>query len=313
VERAMSMLRISNLEIGFRLKDRSVTVVDGIELELARGQRATIIGESGCGKSLIAMALLGILPPNATVRGSIRFDNQPLNPADERTLRWFRTTKIGYVPQSSGTCLNPVFRLETQVKEVLYAGGAEVGVSSAVTQILKMVGLLPSVARMYPHQLSEGMKGRALVGMGTCRRPELLVADEPTKGLDNDAKAELVAILKNLAADGNRSLFLITHDLDVARALPGDLAVMYAGQFVEIGPSHTILGDRALHPYTKGLLRSHPSNGLHPMPGMAPEVFHRPDGCRFAERCSRADSGCILHPPSFKKVAAAHWVRCHYV
>jgi peptide/nickel transport system ATP-binding protein len=309
----MSLLRLSNLEIGFRCNGRSVTVVDGIDLELARGERATIIGESGCGKSLIAMALLGILPSNATVRGSIRFDNQPLATLDKSALRRLRATRIGYVPQSAGTCLNPVLRFETQAMEVLRARGGLPEASATVAQILDRVGLAPAVARMYPHQLSEGMKVRALVGLATCRRPELLVADEPTKGLDNDAKAELVALLRDLSGNGTQSLFLITHDLDVARALPGRLAVMYAGQFVEIGPSHTILDETALHPYTRGLLRSHPANGLHPMPGRPPQVSYRPAGCRFASRCPRAESGCMLKPPSFEHVAVDHWVRCHHV
>ena len=309
----MNLLRIMNLKIGFRLKGRSITVVDGVELELERGEQAVIIGESGCGKSLVAMALLGILPPNAMVQGSIYFDDQPLTTLDERALRRLRATRIGYVPQCAGTGLNPVFRFETQAREVLDAGNNTSAVSATVTKILARVGLAPVVARMYPHQLSEGMKGRALVGLGTCRQPELLVADEPTRGLDNDAKSDVVALLRNLASNGTQSLFLITHDLDVARALPGKLAVMYAGQFVEIGPSHTILDEIALHPYTRGLLRSHPSNGLHPMPGRPPTAFRRATGCRFASRCLKADSTCLRLPPSFKCVAADHWVKCHHV
>jgi len=309
----MSLLCLSNLEIGFTVNGRSVTIVDGINFEMKRGERTTIIGESGCGKSLVAMALLGILPSNATVRGNIRFNNHSLTTVDKCTLRQLRATRIGYVPQSAGTCLNPVFRFETQAREVLHAGNGSSSASGTVARILARVGLPPGVARMYPHQLSEGMKSRALVGLGTCRRPELLVADEPTKGLDNDTKADLVNLLRRLAVDGTQSLLLITHDLDVAKTLPSKLAVMYAGQFVEIGPSHAILDGKAFHPYTKGLLRSHPANGLHPMPGRPPAIHCRPAGCRFASRCSIADSGCVLHPPSFRQVAGDHWVRCHHV
>jgi peptide/nickel transport system ATP-binding protein len=309
----MSLLQISNLEIGFRSKDRTMTVVDGIFLDLPRGERATIIGESGCGKSLIAMALLGILPANAMIRGTIRFDNQPLTTKDTRSLRQIRATRIGYVPQSAGTCLNPVLKIDTQLREVLHAGNAKAANASIVAKILERVGLAPAVARMYPHQLSEGMKGRALVALGACRHPDLLVADEPTRGLDNDAKATLVALLRDLAGGGRRSLFLITHDLDVARALPGKLAVMYAGQFVEIGPGHALLNAKARHPYTKGLLKSHPENGLHPMPGRPLEVLHRPAGCRFADRCPIVDSACRRRPPACTQVAADHWVRCHHV
>jgi peptide/nickel transport system ATP-binding protein len=308
----MSLLHLSDLEIGFRLNGRPVSVVDGIALDLARGERATIIGESGCGKSLVAMALLGILPFHAKVRGTILLGNQPLTTAAPRDLRRLRATRIGYVPQSAGTCLNPVLRLDTQLREILHAGGVESASSSTVAQILERVGLAPSVARMHPHELSEGMKGRALVGMGTCRRPELLVADEPTKGLDNEAKATLVTLLRDLSGDGAGSLFLITHDLDVAMALPGKLAVMYAGQFVEIGPSLALLRGKARHPYTQGLLASHPANGLHPMPGRQPEVFHRPAGCRFIDRCPAADAACRHQSPACAAIAADHWVRCHH-
>ena len=309
----MSLLCISDLEIRFRLDRRSVVVVDRVGMDLAPGERATIIGESGCGKSLVAMAVMGILPSNAGIRGTIRFDGKSLTTADEPTLRRIRATRIGYVPQSAGTCLNPVFRFHTQAREVLRAG--ETGATSplAVKELLARVGLSPDVARMYPHQLSEGMKGRALVGLGTCRDPDLLVADEPTKGLDNTTKAEVVALLARFAENGKRSLLLITHDLDVARALPGQLAVMYAGQFVEVGAGRALFGGKARHPYTRGLLQSHPGAGLHPLPGRAPGIFQRPGGCRFASRCPEADAGCTRRAPSLKEVAAGHRVRCHHV
>jgi oligopeptide/dipeptide ABC transporter ATP-binding protein len=232
---------------------------------------------------------------------------------DKCALRRLRATRIGYVPQSSATCLNPVFRFETQAREVLNAGDGPIEKWPGVVRILDGVGLAPAVARMYPHQLSEGMKGRALLGLGACRRPELLVADEPTRGLDNDAKAEMVALLGSLAKKGGQSLFLITHDLDVARALPGKLSVMYAGQFVEMASSHTIFGQKALHPYTRGLLHSHPANGLRPMPGRPPGIFDRPAGCRFAGRCPIMDCDCQRRMPPFKQVADDHWVRCHHV
>ncbi len=309
----MSLLCISDLEIGFCLNRQSVSVVDDVCLELSAGERAIIIGESGCGKSLVAMAVMGILPPNAAVRGTIRFEEENLTTADKNTLKKIRATRIGYVPQSAGTCLNPVFRFQTQAKEVLRAPGHGPSATSAVERLLKRVGLSPAVARMYPHQLSEGMKGRALFGLGTCREPDLLVADEPTKGLDNVTKAELVALLDRFTEKGKRSLLLITHDLDVAKTLPGRLAVMYAGQFVEVGASHAILDGAARHPYTQGLLKSHPSAGLHPLPGKAPGIFHRPLGCRFAGRCPEADADCMHHTPALRRIAGDHWVRCRHV
>ncbi len=309
----MSLLCISDLEIGFCLNRQSVTVVDDVCLELAAGERAIIIGESGCGKSLVAMAVLGILPPNAAVRGTIRFEEENLTTADNPTFQKIRATRIGYVPQSAGTCLNPVFRFQTQAREVLLTPGPGPSIKPAVQRLLKRVGLAPAVARMYPHQLSEGMKGRALFGLGTCREPDLLVADEPTKGLDNITKAELVALLERFSKNGTRSLLLITHDLDVAKALPGRLAVMYAGQFVEVGASHALLDGAARHPYTRGLLQSHPSAGLHPLPGKSPGILNRPLGCRFAGRCPEAGAECMRHTPALRRITGDHWVRCRHV
>jgi peptide/nickel transport system ATP-binding protein len=279
---------------------------------MERGQRLTVMGESGCGKSVFAMAVLGILPANAQIRGSIRFQGTDLFSVDLKTLREIRGNQIGYVPQSISTCLNPVLRIRTQVREVLRRSRNGRMHAGAVEDILCRVGLKPDVAEMAPHQLSEGMKGRVLVGLGICLDPVLLIADEPTKGLDPLARNDMVALLKDIADAGDRSLFMITHDLDAARALPGNLAVMYAGQFVEIGPTRRILDRKPLHPYTAGLLLSHPGNGLHPLPGKPPGLHERRHGCRFSNRCSEADPRCRHGSPPLKQISENHWVRCFH-
>ncbi len=307
----MKRLEIVDLRIGFPLDTRSsAEVVDGIDLALEAGGRLSVIGESGCGKSLIAMAILGILPAEARVRGKILLDGVNLTATDPKTMRAIRRARLGYVPQSSGTCLNPVLRIGTQAREILRTAPGPIADPRAVDALLHRVGMQPAVAGMYPHQLSEGMKGRVLVGLGTCRDPDLIVADEPTRGLDRNAKAGLVSLLQALVEGGRRSLFIITHDLDVAGALEGRLAVMYAGQLMEVGPVREIRQSLGCHPYTAGLLHSHPGNGLHPLPGKAPAYYQRPAGCRFADRCPRADSLCSAQPPPIRQVGVDHWVRC---
>jgi peptide/nickel transport system ATP-binding protein len=305
----MSQLEIENLAIGFKI-DRSsaINVVDGIDLVLQTGDTLAVIGESGCGKSLIAMALLGILPHDAQVQGKILLDGLDLTEADPKTMRTIRRTRFGYVPQSSGTCLNPVLRIGTQAREILHTAADPV----AVDVLLQRVGLKPAVGAMYPHQISEGMKSRAMVGLGTCRDPDVLIADEPTRGLDRQSNAGVLALLRDLVKRANRTLFIITHDLDVVSALQGRLAVMYAGQFVEVGPARAILESHCSHPYTDGLLQSHPGNGMHPLPGKPPGVYERPAGCRFANRCVRAESRCGALPPPIRPVGAGHWVRCFH-
>lgn len=308
----MSLLEISNLQVSFYAKKHVLRVLDKINLKLDRGQRLTVMGESGCGKSVCAMAVLGILPSNARVRGTILYQGTDLTSANQKTLRNIRGNQIGYVPQSSSTCLNPVLRIETQVREVLRQHQNGKKNFGAVKDILRQVGLKQDVAGMYPHQLSEGMKGRVLVGLGVCLDPVVLIADEPTKGLDPHARKGIMVLFRRLTEEKRLSLFMITHDLDVAMALPGKLAIMYAGQFVEFGPTRKILDRNPLHPYTAGLLRSHPANGLHPLPGKPPGLHERRHGCRFANRCSETASLCRKQEPKLKQVSENHWVRCFH-
>ena len=308
----MTLLDISDLKVSFRVWDRILRVVNRIDLSINGGETFTVVGESGCGKSVFAMSILGLLPPNAQIRGSIVYKGRNLVAANSKAMQAVRGREIGFVPQSSSTCLNPVLRIETQLAEVLRQVPTGTKPSVTIKHILHNLGLEAKVGRMYPHQLSEGMKGRILIGMGISLGPTLIIADEPTNGLDIQAKSEITCMFRKIIEQKNKSLFMITHDLDVAGALPGKLAVMYAGEFVEMGSTEDILSRWPLHPYTRALLRSLPQNGFHPLPGNCSGLHDRQRGCRFANRCSRATSLCRRQHPELTSVSGGHLVRCFY-
>ncbi|NLI33119.1 MAG: ABC transporter ATP-binding protein [Deltaproteobacteria bacterium] len=308
----MKLLDVSGLQVFFEVGGQIFPVVDKIELTLSEGECFVIAGESGSGKSAFAMSLLGILPQNARVRGAILFKGKSLLEFDAKSMRAVRGSGIGYVPQSSSTSLNPVLRIGTQFHHVLRhsLNGAES--SKAVTRILQDLGLDDSVALMYPHQLSEGIKGRLLVGLVACLDPMLIIADEPTKGLDTHSKEGILRIFERRVTQRGRSLIMITHDLDVAAWLPGRLGIMYAGEIVEWGPVPVVLGDDCCHPYTLGFLRSLPERDFIPIPGSCVGLLERHTGCRFANRCSRADAVCKRQHPELRRVCEDHWVRCFH-
>ncbi|NLI82060.1 MAG: ABC transporter ATP-binding protein [Deltaproteobacteria bacterium] len=308
----MNLLDVSGLQVFFEVGGQILPVVDRIELTLSHGESFVIVGESGSGKSAFAMSLLGILPQNARIRGTILFQGKNLLELDRKSMRAVRGIGIGYVPQSSSTSLNPVLRIGTQFHHVLQHSVKGEESSSAVTRILQDLGLDESVAHMYPHQLSEGIKGRLLVGLGTCLDPMLIIADEPTKGLDSHTKEGILRIFEHRVTQQGRSLIMITHDLDVAAWLPGRLGIMYAGEIVEWGPATVVLADGPCHPYTLGLLKSLPQREFIPLPGRCVGLLERHTGCRFANRCSRVEAVCKRQHPELCRVCEGHWVRCFH-
>ena len=306
----MSLLDAANLEISFHIHKEVFRVAGRIDLTLEKGETLVIAGESGCGKSAFAMSVAGILPPNARVGGSIRYRGMELVGLDQKKLRSLRGEQIGFIPQSSSTCLNPVLRIETQFAHVLKRSSSKVRHGEAIARIFDELGLERRVARMYPHQLSEGMKGRVLAGLGVCLKPTLVIADEPTKGLDDHAKEGVMAMFSRILSENNRSLIMITHDFDAAAALPGRLAIMYAGEFVEWGPTASLIGKKPRHPYTIGLLASLPNRDFRPMPGRCAGIRNLQKGCRFANRCPKATPICHKIHPHLEQVSQDHWARC---
>jgi oligopeptide/dipeptide ABC transporter ATP-binding protein len=301
------VLQVSNLTVSYRLAGGAVPAVAGVSFNLAPGEILGLVGESGCGKSTVALALLGLLDGNAAVGGQVALSGRqlPLGRATgEFSWREVRGKMLAYVPQDPLTGLNPVLRVGLQVEEAVRAhrrlkrGEAR----AEALELLKKVNIpAPERAcRSYPHQLSGGQRQRVLLAMALAQRPQVLVADEPTTALDVTTQAQILGEIRRLTSATGSAVLFITHDLGVVAGLAGRVAVMYAGRLVETGPVADVFADPA-HPYTRALLASLPrleQNGrLAPVPGQPPSLFDLPPGCAFHLRCPKAEVRCRLVPP----------------
>jgi len=309
----MNLISIAGLCVRFPTRSECIRAVDTIDLEIARGDHVALIGESGCGKTVLGMAVMGLLPENARIRGTVRYRERDLLLAGEPDMQRIRGKEIAMIMQNSANSLNPVIPVGSQVAEPLMIHGilpAEAADKEAIRLLAAMGFDLPEqAASRYPHEFSGGMRERILVAIALACQPDIVIADEPTSGLDAQVKSQILHLIKKQMAD--RTLLLITHDMGTAHFLCTRIAVMYAGEIVEEGPAHDILS-LPMHPYTQGLLASLPSAGLHPIPGMSPSPAHLPDGCRFCSRCPSATARCSTeHPPM--RVRGLRRIRCfHY-
>lgn len=304
------MLQVKNLHVRFATPAGYVQAVNGIDLTLHAGQRLAIIGESGCGKSVLAQALFRLLPANAQAQGQILLNGRDVLRMPEHEIRALRGRAIGLIPQHL-SALNPLLRTGVQLAEAISPDRSRWGLRrlrSSVASKLQQVALPASTADRFAHELSGGMNRRVLIGMGTAPNPGFLVADEPTTGLDRILRARIVRLLDEITR--GKTLLLITHDIEVAHFCD-TLAVMYAGQIIEQGPSARVLA-QPQHPYTQGLLASMPSRGMQAIAGSSPSLIHLPPGCAFHPRCAQADENCCQHCPALAP-GAAHadvLVRC---
>ena len=305
----MSLLTVTGLRIEVLVKDLGWReAVSGIDFALDRGEALGLVGESGCGKSLTVLSLLGLLPHGSVAKtgGEITFDGQVLGP-DPRSWRGVRGARIGFVPQDPMTGLNPVFSVGEQVAEAvrLHEELSRSGARDRACELLGQVGIPAPLERYdaYPHQLSGGQRQRVLIAIALAGDPELLIADEPTTALDVTVQAQVLRLLTRLRQDRALALLFITHDLAVVAQTCEQLAILYAGQVVESGPCQTVLRSPA-HPYTRGLLASMPGVGgprkgrLSTIQGVVPGVGRWPTGCRFRDRCPRAAPICITQAPA---------------
>jgi peptide/nickel transport system ATP-binding protein len=313
------LLAVDGLTVRFRTEDGPVLAVDAAGFEVAEREVLALVGESGCGKSVTALALTGLLPANATVTGSVVFDGMSLLGLGESTLRDVRGRDIAYVFQEPMTSLNPVLTVGRQIGEVLrrhqhLRGGAA---RRRAAELLELVGIpLPARRlREYPHQLSGGMRQRVMIAMAVACRPRLLVADEPTTALDVTIQAGILDLLRTLRTEIGMAVLLITHDLGVVADIADRVVVMYAGRTIEeaaVGALFT----RPSHPYTRGLLDAvpnparHADGGLREIPGRVPTLAASPPACTFADRCGYADDVCRTHRPELQSGPAGHPVRC---
>ncbi|MBK8801920.1 MAG: ABC transporter ATP-binding protein [Fibrobacteres bacterium] len=307
------LLSVRDLSIRFG----STEVVDRLSFSIARGETLGLVGESGCGKSVSSLSLLGLLPRQAEVTGSIRLDGQELTSLGQDAWRRVRGRRIAMVFQDPMTALNPLLSVGRHLEEVLgvHQGIRGEAARSEAIGWLDRVGIPDPSRRMasHPHELSGGMRQRVLIAMALAGKPDLLVADEPTTALDVTIQAQILDLLANLRRELSMSMLFITHDLGVVEQVADRLAVLYAGRLAEDGPVEQVLA-QPRHPYTEGLLGSVPgfrprSGRLRSIPGQVPSATAWPQGCRFHPRCERAQGICRTDTPV---PTPAPTIACHF-
>ncbi|MFF9498879.1 ABC transporter ATP-binding protein [Streptomyces sp. NPDC014656] len=305
-----ALLSVRGLTVRFRLRGgRTVAAVTDADFDLAPGECLALVGESGCGKSVLASALLGLLPANAETSGTALVHGTDLLAADEKTLaRSVRGRRVGLVPQSPAAHLTPVRTVRAHLEETVRAltDTPRPGRRKAAEDAAERVAFPATHLDAYPHELSGGLAQRAATALALIGDAPLLLADEPTTGLDRDLVERTADELRRHADDG-RGLLLITHDLAAAARIADRVAVMYAGRIVEIAPAHRFFGTAGpTHPYARGLLDALPDRAFTPIPGMPPELSDLPEGCAFAARCPRATDLCATVPALRAGVACHH-------
>ncbi|MFZ1897380.1 ABC transporter ATP-binding protein [Methanoregula sp.] len=308
----MELIRISGLRVAFSTCSEEIRAVDSVDLDIRSGDSLSLIGESGCGKTVMGMAIMGLLPKNAMISGSIRYGDQEILSASDRTMQQIRGKEIAMISQNSANSLNPVMTIGDQIEEPLLIHHL-LPSTEARSEAIRLLSALgfdepETAAGRYPHEFSGGMRERILIALALICNPRLIIADEPTAGLDAQVKSQILRLIKKQIAS-NRTLFLITHDMGTASSLSTRMAVMYAGELVEAGPTKEVLA-MPRHPYTQGLLASLPSAGLHPIPGMSPAPAHLPKGCRFCARCPSATDRCSTQHPPLEETRDTRQVRC---
>ena len=291
------MLTIKDLRVNFTMKDnRRIKALRGANLAIESGETLALIGESGSGKSVLALAIISLLPESATMEGEIFFEDNNLLEMDEKQLVATRGKKIGFIPQSAGLSLNPTMKVIDQVAEAVPARKNN-GVHRIAMELLEGFGLAGAQAFDYPHRLSGGMRQRSLAAMGLATKPRFLIADEPTKGIDHQRLKDVTGLFRRMKRDNpEMSLLLVTHDLNFASSMADRIAVMYAGAVVETSHCDHFFR-QPQHPYSRALLKAAPEYGLNPIPGMAPGVEEDFPGCAFAPRCPFAEPVCRRNFP----------------
>jgi peptide/nickel transport system ATP-binding protein/oligopeptide transport system ATP-binding protein len=314
------LVEIKNLKLDFLAGDRALRAVDDVSLTINAGETLCLVGESGCGKSVTALSIARLVPapPGSYAGGEILVNGRDVLKMSRTELRDIRGAVVSYVFQDPGASLNPVFRVGNQIKESLKLHRPQKATDKEVIRLLKLVGIPAPESRIrdYPHQMSGGMQQRVMIAMALASEPRLLVADEPTTALDVTIQAQILELLLDLKKRLGMSILLITHNLGIVGDMADRVAVMYAGQVVELAPARDLLR-RPLHPYTRALMNSVPklSGGLKRLlaiPGTVPSLGNFPAGCRFAPRCPVARPDCSKAVPALLEVEPGRWVRCPY-
>lgn len=315
-----NVLEIKELKSYFYTEKGVAKAVDGVNITIPKGKIIGLVGESGCGKSMTARSIMGLLKyPGKIAGGSILFEGKDLAKLPERELRKICGNDISMIFQEPMTSLNPVLKVGRQVQETLLVHDRTIGKEEAKKRVIDMfekVGIPEAGKRYdsYPHELSGGLRQRVMIAMAMICKPHLLIADEPTTALDVTIEAQILRLMKQLRDETGTSVLIITHNLGVVAEICDYVYVMYAGRIVEQAPTCELF-DHTAHPYTKGLMASIPRIGnnperLHTIPGVVPNLLHLPEGCTFCTRCECAVEACRKEKPVLKKVGEEHWLAC---
>ncbi|MDB5764577.1 MAG: dppD [Herminiimonas sp.] len=313
------LVQVRDLKVSFVSKDATVNAVNGIDFDLAPRETLCVLGESGSGKSVMLRSLMRLNPPRKTVMsGTMRIDGQDVIAASERQLADLRGGVVSMIFQEPMTALDPVFKIGTQIAETIvrHEGTSRAEAERRALELLELVQIPSARQRLdaYPFELSGGLRQRAVIAMALSCRPKLLLADEPTTALDATVQIQILLLLRRLQQELGMGVIFVTHDLGVAGEIADRIAVMYAGRFIEEGPTGALMRG-PLHPYTQGLLGAtvHPGmrgERLVTIPGAPPDLERLPQGCAFAPRCSQAEPACLTEVPAVRRPCSDRAARC---
>ena len=318
----MALLSVTGLTVELQTSRGMAPAVRGVSFELEKGGTLGLVGESGCGKSITALAIMGLLPDGARTAGRVDLDGTDLLGLDEDALCQIRGNRIAMIFQEPMTSLNPVHRIGRQIAEPLrlHRGLTGANARDEVLRLLDRVGLPDPARRIdaYPHQMSGGQRQRVMIAMALSCAPDILLADEPTTALDVTIQGQILDLINDLVDDTGMGLILISHDLGVIGETAENVAVMYGGTIVEQGATDGLFKSLA-HPYSQGLFAAIPRPGearqgpLRTIPGTVPELADLPPGCAFADRCPKATEICWIQTPRMEAVGRAHRAACHHL
>ncbi len=315
---AEPILRVDNLTMHYITRAGEVSAVDNVSFTVARGESLGLVGESGCGKTSVALCLLKLLPDNAYIKGGhIYLNDVDLVPLSEDEIRRYRWRRISMIFQSAMNSLNPVYKVGDQIIEAMehhLDGFSYTAAREKVAELFHLVGLDPALMDRYPHEYSGGMRQRAVIAMALACDPDIIIADEPTTALDVIVQDRILKELRAIQRKLNMGMIYISHDIGVIAEVSDNVAVMYAGKLVEKASTEEIF-HHPLHPYTAGLISAFPSivgprRQLTMLPGEPPDLLHPPTGCRFHPRCPYATTICREQEPPFKDYGGGHFAAC---
>jgi peptide/nickel transport system ATP-binding protein len=316
----MPILSVENLTTYYFTKRGPVKAVEGISFQVEKGQAMGLVGESGCGKTTVALSIMRILPIRSKIiGGKILWKDIDLAKIREKGMKKIRWKDISIVFQGAMNALDPLYRLGDQISEAISTHERRVSnseLTNRVKKLLELVGMEPIRAKSYPHELSGGMRQRGLIAMALACNPEFLIADEPGTALDVIVQAQILSVMENLRKELNLGMILITHDLSMVADTCDRIAIMYAGKIVEYADVLDLF-EKPLHPYTQGLVRAFPSiksarTHMASIPGFPPNLLDPPQGCRFHPRCSYVMDICKKKEPALRKMSEKeYFVACH--